>query len=64
MLISRLFCPALALDLLTTANYSVQFLYAERALRWNMNQLSYHRLFIGTPHALDLVLILHYLMKV
>ncbi|CAE6515654.1 unnamed protein product [Rhizoctonia solani] len=55
---------SLSLYLLTISIYSVKFLYAEHAFGWGGKQLSYYISFMGCIRALNLIVILPYLIKV
>ncbi|KAG9073728.1 hypothetical protein FS749_014737, partial [Ceratobasidium sp. UAMH 11750] len=55
---------SLALYLLTIAIYSVKFLYAEHVFGWGPAELSYYLSFMGALRALNLIVILPYLIKV
>lgn len=55
---------SLSLYLLTIAIYSVKFLYAQHAFGWGGEQLSYYISYMGGLRALNLIVILPYLIKV
>ncbi|CAE6411238.1 unnamed protein product [Rhizoctonia solani] len=55
---------SLSLYLLTISIYSVKFLYAQHAFGWGGEQLSYYISFMGCIRALNLIVILPYLIKV
>ncbi|CAE6434870.1 unnamed protein product [Rhizoctonia solani] len=55
---------ALSLYLLTIAIYSVKFLYAQHAFGWGSEELSYYISYMGALRALNLIVILPYLIKV
>ncbi|QRV90180.1 major facilitator superfamily transporter [Ceratobasidium sp. AG-Ba] len=54
---------SLALYLLTIAIYSVKFLYAEHVFGWGPAELSYYLSYMGTLRALNLIVILPYIIK-
>ncbi|CEL55849.1 putative membrane protein C14C4,07 OS=Schizosaccharomyces pombe (strain 972 / ATCC 24843) GN=SPAC14C4.07 PE=1 SV=1 [Rhizoctonia solani AG-1 IB] len=55
---------ALSIYLLTIAIYSVKFLYAQHAFGWGGEELSYYISYMGAFRALNLIVILPYLIKV
>ncbi|KAL5634517.1 hypothetical protein ACGC1H_002536 [Rhizoctonia solani] len=55
---------SLSLYLLTIAINSVKFLYAQHTFGWGSEQLSYYISFMGSLRALNLIVILPYLIKV
>ncbi|KAH7341322.1 hypothetical protein B0J17DRAFT_646103 [Rhizoctonia solani] len=55
---------SLSLYLLTIAIYSVKFLYAQHSFGWGGEQLSYYISLMGSLRALNLIVILPYLIKV
>ncbi|KAG8744670.1 hypothetical protein FRC11_013339 [Ceratobasidium sp. 423] len=55
---------SLSLYLLTIAIYSVKFLYAQHTFGWGGEQLSYYISYMGFLRALNLIVILPYLIKV
>ncbi|KAF8704746.1 MFS general substrate transporter, partial [Rhizoctonia solani] len=55
---------SLSLYLLTIAIYSVKFLYAQHAYAWGGTELSYYISYMGVLRALNLIVILPYLIKV